>query len=274
MPSWWCLRLVAVNGLRSQSVYRSRSRMPPSRVVAFAVAGTQRDERIDEHVARPGVKCHHVRRTRPARDHGQIRDPPDVEGDPILVVRAEPASSLAHAEELTADDKIVRSFQHAPRPMADNRIPMDAILTVEYEKTRKPLQVPSKWDEEFAHYLGWLTGDGCIDVRDGNAVTVYGSDEDKDVVLPRHHALLTRITGFESKPSVQPNGTLQLRVTRQAFSQFLYQLGVAEDREAVAGAVAKWNAADLEEEIIAAKGAGGMARTQAEWARQPPAGLL
>ncbi len=44
-------------------------------------------------------------------------------------------------------------------------------------------------------------------------MTVYGSDEDKAVVLPRHHALLTRITGFESKPSVQANGTLQLRVT-------------------------------------------------------------
>ncbi len=45
--------------------------------------------------------------------------------------------------------------------------------------------------------------------------------------------------------------------------------GVAEDREAVARAVATWNAADLEEAIIAAKGAGGMARTQAEWARHP-----
>src|SRR5467141_4065665 len=46
-------------------------------------------------------------------------------------------------------------------------------------------------------------------------------------------------------------------------------LGVAEDREAVARAVATWNAADLEEAIIAAKGAGGMVRTQAEWARHP-----
>jgi crotonobetainyl-CoA:carnitine CoA-transferase CaiB-like acyl-CoA transferase len=46
-------------------------------------------------------------------------------------------------------------------------------------------------------------------------------------------------------------------------------LGAAEDRAAVARAVATWNAADLEEAIIAAKGAGGMARTQAEWARHP-----
>ena len=132
-----------------------------------------------------------------------------------------------HAEELTAEDKVVRSFQHAPRPMADNRFPMHAVLQAQYEKTRKPMQVPDKWDQEFAHYLGWLVGDGCVDST-VTTVTVDGPDEDKDVVLPRHHALLTRITGFESKPSVQPNGTLQLRVTRQAFGQFLYQLGVAE----------------------------------------------
>ena len=136
-----------------------------------------------------------------------------------------------HAEELTAEDKVVRSFQHALRPMADNRFPMHAVLQVQYEKTRKPMQVPDKWDQEFAHYLGWLVGDGCVDST-VTTVTVYGSDEDKDVVLPRHHALLTRITGFESKPSVQPNGTLQLRVTRQAFGQFLYQLGVAEGHAA------------------------------------------
>jgi ribonucleotide reductase alpha subunit len=135
-----------------------------------------------------------------------------------------------HAEELTGDDRVVRSFQHAPRPMADSRLPMHAILTVEYEKTLKPLHVPDKWDEEFAHYLGWLVGDGCIDTAKARPVTVYGSDEDKEFVLPRHGALLTRITGFQSKPSVQPNGTLQLRVTREAFGQFLYQLGVAEGR--------------------------------------------
>jgi crotonobetainyl-CoA:carnitine CoA-transferase CaiB-like acyl-CoA transferase len=46
-------------------------------------------------------------------------------------------------------------------------------------------------------------------------------------------------------------------------------LGVDEDREAVTGAVAEWNAADLEEAIIAAKGAGGMVRTAAEWTAHP-----
>lgn len=51
-------------------------------------------------------------------------------------------------------------------------------------------------------------------------------------------------------------------------------LGVPEDRDAVAKAVLDWNAADLEEAIIAAKGAGGMARTKAEWATHPQAAAI
>ena len=51
-------------------------------------------------------------------------------------------------------------------------------------------------------------------------------------------------------------------------------LGVAEDREAVARAVLNWNAADLEEAIIAAKGAGGMVRTHQEWAQHPQSAAI
>src|SRR6266568_4260015 len=48
-------------------------------------------------------------------------------------------------------------------------------------------------------------------------------------------------------------------------------LGVPEEREAVRQAVAQWDALELEEAIIAAKGAGGMVRTMAEWAQHPQA---
>ena len=51
-------------------------------------------------------------------------------------------------------------------------------------------------------------------------------------------------------------------------------LGVPDDRDAVAKAVLKWNALDLEEAILAAKGAGGMVRTQAEWALHPQAAAI
>ena len=51
-------------------------------------------------------------------------------------------------------------------------------------------------------------------------------------------------------------------------------LGVDEDREAVRKAVAQWNALELEEAIIAAKGAGGMVRTMDEWAKHPQAAAI
>jgi len=51
-------------------------------------------------------------------------------------------------------------------------------------------------------------------------------------------------------------------------------LGVPEDYEAVRKAVSQWNALELEEAIISAKGAGGMVRTMEEWARHPQAAAV
>src|SRR5690242_8342738 len=51
-------------------------------------------------------------------------------------------------------------------------------------------------------------------------------------------------------------------------------LGVPEDRDAVRRAVAKWDALELEEAIIAARGAGGMVRTMEEWAKHPQAAAI
>ncbi len=137
-----------------------------------------------------------------------------------------------HASELTEQDRVVRSFQYAPRPMASPYLPAEALAMAVYERSRKPLDLPEKWDVDFAHYLGWLTGDGCVATRDATAVTVYGTPEEQQAILPRHRALLAKITGFESKPSVQANGTLQLRVTRRGFGAFLVGLGVTAERAA------------------------------------------
>src|SRR5438105_2889342 len=51
-------------------------------------------------------------------------------------------------------------------------------------------------------------------------------------------------------------------------------LGCEEDRAAVRRAVTQWDALELEEAIIAAKGAGGMVRTMAEWAQHPQAAAI
>jgi crotonobetainyl-CoA:carnitine CoA-transferase CaiB-like acyl-CoA transferase len=51
-------------------------------------------------------------------------------------------------------------------------------------------------------------------------------------------------------------------------------LGCEENHEAVQQAVAKWDALELEEAIIAAGGAGGMVRSRAEWAQHPQAAAI
>ncbi len=51
-------------------------------------------------------------------------------------------------------------------------------------------------------------------------------------------------------------------------------LGCEETPEAVAKAVLTWNALDLEEAILEAKGAGGMVRTAAEWAKHPQSAAI
>ncbi|MDR2986557.1 MAG: vitamin B12-dependent ribonucleotide reductase [Nocardiopsaceae bacterium] len=135
-----------------------------------------------------------------------------------------------HASELAPDDKIVRSLQHAPRLASDWRIPEQATAAARAVRSRKEIELPEKWDREFAHYLGWLIGDGCV--TDKNAVTVYGTEAEREEVMTRHQELLARITGFDAKPSIQANGTRQLRVTRKAFVAFARALGVSSAKAA------------------------------------------
>ncbi|MGW8435771.1 vitamin B12-dependent ribonucleotide reductase [Nocardiopsis sp. NPDC055879] len=135
----------------------------------------------------------------------------------------------AHAEELTEQDRIVRSFQYAPRSNPIQEIPEDALEAARKAASRtgvRELNLPTKWDEDpdLAHYLGWLVGDGSID--DAKVVTIYGTAEEQTEILPRHQALIERLTGHRSKPSAQPNGTQQLRVTRRAMVAFVRALGM------------------------------------------------
>ncbi|MET0521500.1 MAG: vitamin B12-dependent ribonucleotide reductase, partial [Jiangellaceae bacterium] len=93
-------------------------------------------------------------------------------------------------------------------------------------------KLPEKWTDEFAHLLGWLTGDGCfrrgvkgVPGNQDTATWIY-SREDRETFLDRHQRTLADIVGFDPKPSEQPNGTVQLRSSRGAFIEFLIGLGV------------------------------------------------
>ncbi|MFN2543684.1 MAG: LAGLIDADG family homing endonuclease, partial [Actinomycetota bacterium] len=131
------------------------------------------------------------------------------------------------AEDFNETDELPFLNHPTPAVMADHRLPVSTDLQSYSTKGdwARELELPEKWDEEFAHYLGWLVGDGCIS---GDVVTTtYGSKEDQEEILPRHLELLTRINGGRApKPSVQQNGTIQLRLSRRPLARFFEALGI------------------------------------------------
>jgi ribonucleoside-diphosphate reductase alpha chain len=133
----------------------------------------------------------------------------------------------AHAEDLGPQDRVVRSFHHAARPLADQALPAEALSRARSVRGRM-LPLAEKWDVDLAHYLGWLVGDGCL--TNAGAVTVYGNQIEQDSMLPRHAAVLNRLTGHDRKPSVQANGTLQLRAMNASLRDLLAGLGVNQAR--------------------------------------------
>ncbi len=131
------------------------------------------------------------------------------------------------AEDLTADDRVKVLDVPAPAVEADLALPVptDPATYREAFGRNELLRFPEEWTEEFAHYLGWLVGDGSTS---GNTTsTIYGSAEDRDEVLPRHAELLEWVNGDRPiKLSEQANGTAQLRLGRAPFKRFLESLGV------------------------------------------------
>jgi len=135
-----------------------------------------------------------------------------------------------HADKLGETDKVVRSIEHAARPYATAALPPLAIQAATRARGKELRAVPEKWTTELAHYVGWLVGDGCL--TDAGAVTVYGSEWERENVLPRHRELLAAITGTAGKPSLQANGTAQLRAMRGRFALLMRGLGVSKERSA------------------------------------------
>ena len=131
------------------------------------------------------------------------------------------------ARKLVFDDEVKLLDLEAPAVEADLGLPVSSDPAVYWTKGDHalPLRFPDMWSEEFAHYLGWLVGDGSTS---GTTVaSIYGSEEDRDEILPRHAELLDWVNCERPiKLSEQANGTAQLRLARRAFKQFIEALGV------------------------------------------------
>jgi ribonucleoside-diphosphate reductase alpha chain len=140
------------------------------------------------------------------------------------------------AEALTPDDQVRSLDLVAPSVNADVAVPVHS----DWEHYRDkgagdlPLRLPDVWSDVFAHYVGWLVGDGSSRSNSGggtsgtSTVTIYGSADDRSEILPAHQELLEDINdGRPIKLSEQVNGTAQLRLTRRPLKKYLEALGVA-----------------------------------------------
>ncbi|HEV8297202.1 MAG TPA: LAGLIDADG family homing endonuclease, partial [Acidimicrobiales bacterium] len=131
------------------------------------------------------------------------------------------------AADLTGDDRVHILDVPTPTAMSDHQLPVVTDSTAYAGKGdhQRLVRLPEKWTPEFAHLLGWIVGDGSTS---GSIVSaIYGSAADQEQILPTHKALLEWINGdVPLKPSVQANGTVQLRIGRQRFKRFIEALGV------------------------------------------------
>jgi ribonucleotide reductase alpha subunit len=134
---------------------------------------------------------------------------------------------FVEARELTAHDDVKVLDVEAPAVNADHGLPVSSDPDHYRQKGDHGdlLRLPDEWTAEFAHYLGWLIGDGTT--SGSTTSTIYGSAEDRTEVLPRHAELVEWINGDRPlKVSEQANGTAQLRLARRPFKGFLEALGV------------------------------------------------
>ena len=111
------------------------------------------------------------------------------------------------------------------------------------------MQLPEKWSEDLAHYLGWLVGDGSVSEK--TAVTVYGTEYEQQSIMVQHADLLTDAQR-RGRPQAVPDGQrhYQLRVTRKAIVRFFEALGVS--REKAAGKRVPWSIFEAPKPIVAA----------------------
>jgi ribonucleotide reductase alpha subunit len=131
------------------------------------------------------------------------------------------------ARDLEPTDEVRLLDQETPADAAERRLPVPTDIAAYGSKGdhSAPMALPEKWDPDFAHLLGWLVGDGSFS---GDVISaIYGSAEDREAILPRHHRLFRELNGGrEPKLSIQGNGTAQLRLSRRALALFFEALGL------------------------------------------------
>ena len=69
------------------------------------------------------------------------------------------------AQDLNADDRVRDRWISRLQPSAPTmELPVTSDLAIYLTKGdhRRLVRLPEKWDEDLAHYLGWMVGDGSV----------------------------------------------------------------------------------------------------------------
>ncbi|MDW8103672.1 MAG: LAGLIDADG family homing endonuclease [Armatimonadota bacterium] len=134
---------------------------------------------------------------------------------------------MVRANELTSEDRVLVVDSPCLPLEASWRMPAPSdYLQLRAKGERYAhLNLPSEWSEPFAEMLGHLTGDGSFVPSSSMVILIYGRPEDQEYLLPRHRAVLEAL-GLHPHLSKQPNGVVQMRVTRNALNRFLEALGM------------------------------------------------
>ena len=134
------------------------------------------------------------------------------------------------ADELDEQDAVQVMNQLSLPAQADYLLPVSTDFNTWRAKGEPEcqLQLPQKWTDDFAHYLGWLTGDGAVKPAPMVA-TIYGNDADRQEIKPRHERFLAEVfNGSLPAPVTLPNGEDLLRMSRSAWRRFLTALGITD----------------------------------------------
>ncbi len=128
------------------------------------------------------------------------------------------------AQDLGEEDTVLVCDQPTPAFEAALQLPVRA-----YVGARGSERMPEEWSSPLGTMLGVLTGDGCL--TDSMAVWVYGGTEIEDGTLDAHAAMLEELFGHVGRAHTA-NGTVQLRIGREAVRTLLRELGVTSARAA------------------------------------------
>jgi ribonucleoside-diphosphate reductase alpha chain len=131
------------------------------------------------------------------------------------------------AQDLDPTDHVKLLDLSAPAVTASYELPAARSARRPSRKTGRVFNIPEKWDEDLAHYLGWAIADGGMGAN-GAVRTLYTDPEVRAEVFTRHQKLVSWLSGDASPVGTGPAvGAVELSVNDRPVTSFFSSLGLS-----------------------------------------------